>query len=362
MKHLYLVILCLVSALACHAQFTTYSQFDVQYKVVTEPEYLMPNEIKDFNRWKAENPNMTDEACLLYINSARAQDNLIEAPATIIDYNFTIVKDGDAAGAVEMYVELINSTTKTIKSITLQFEFTDAYGQQLYDMKTGDKFCVLTYNNLSGRTASNQYVDISNSILKTYHLLKMSNASYRKLFYNSKVSRASLNSVKIVYADGTTSNKAALWHYIGSDETVTLLKYGPLSPAMQFAHGQSEKTDEKPQAKKVEPKNDGPVYKGVDMMPSYPGGDAALMRYVNSHIDWSNITDTAQGTVVVQFVVQKDGSIGEVKVARGVEYSLDQEAIRITKSLPKFNPGRQNGECVNVWYTMPISFRRLGAY
>ena len=362
MKHLYLVILCLVSALACHAQFTTYSQFDVQYKVVTEPEYLMPNEIKDFNRWKAENPNMTDEACLLYINSARAQDNLIEAPATIIDYNFTIVKDGDAAGAVEMYVELINSTTKTIKSITLQFEFTDAYGQQLYDMKTGDKFCVLTYNNLSGRTASNQYVDISNSILKTYHLLKMSNASYRKLFYNSKVSRASLNSVKIVYADGTTSNKAALWHYIGSDETVTLLKYGPLSPAMQFAHGQSEKTDKKPQATTVEPKKSEPFFIDNEPHPSFPGGDVALMKYVNSHINWSNVKDGLQGKVIVQFLVQKDGSISEVKVTRGVEQSLDNEAIRIVKSLPKFNPGMRNGEYVDVWYTMPIIFKRNGAY
>ena len=64
-----------------------------------------------------------------------------------------------------------------------------------------------------------------------------------------------------------------------------------------------------------------------------------------------------EGNVVVQFVVKKDGSIGEVKVVRSVEKNLDREAVRVIKSLPKFTPGRQNGEAVNVWYTLPVPFK-----
>ncbi len=64
-----------------------------------------------------------------------------------------------------------------------------------------------------------------------------------------------------------------------------------------------------------------------------------------------------QGRVTVQFVVKKDGSIGEVKVVRGVSPELDAEAIRVIKSMPAFEPGKMNGEPVNVWYTLPLSFK-----
>ena len=64
-----------------------------------------------------------------------------------------------------------------------------------------------------------------------------------------------------------------------------------------------------------------------------------------------------QGRVVVQFVVKKDGSIGDVKVVRGVNPDLDAEAIRVIKSMPDFEPGKMNGEPVNVWYTLPLSFK-----
>ena len=65
----------------------------------------------------------------------------------------------------------------------------------------------------------------------------------------------------------------------------------------------------------------------------------------------------AQGRVIVQFVVEKDGSIGEVKVVRSVDKDLDKEAVRIVKTLPKFIPGRQNGQAVSVWYTLPVTFK-----
>ena len=64
-----------------------------------------------------------------------------------------------------------------------------------------------------------------------------------------------------------------------------------------------------------------------------------------------------QGRVVVKFVVRKDGSVGDVIVIRGKEPDLDKEAVRVTKSLPRFTPGKMNGRAVNVYYTFPISFK-----
>ena len=358
-----LLLISIICAIACHAQFTIYNaSTDVPYSVVKEVEYLMPNEIKDYNQWKAESPDMTDEICLFYINAGRAQDNLKEAPATIIDYHFSIIENEDeinlpdAKGAVNVLVEIINSTTKTIKDITLRFEFSDAYGRQLYDMKSGDQFCVLTFSNLPGRTSSNQYEDIAKSIPKMYNMLNITKATKRKLFYNSKVGNIKLHDVKIVYADGSTSTKAALFTSM-SGKAVDLLKYGPLAPAMQFAHDPKE--SEETESPMVEPKKySSEVFRSVERMPSFPGGEAALMKYINSHQRIPPETDN-QGTVVVQFVVQGDGSIGEVKVVRGIDQYLDAEAIRLTKSLPNFVPGRHNGEPVNVWYTLPITFRRI---
>lgn len=112
-----------------------------------------------------------------------------------------------------------------------------------------------------------------------------------------------------------------------------------------------EPTQPKPQ--------DDKVYNTTEQMPSYPGGDAALYKAIAQNIKYPTqaAENNVQGRVVVQFVVQKDGSIGQVKVVRSVDPDLDREAIRVVKKLGKFNPGRLNGQPVAVWYTMPISFK-----
>lgn len=101
------------------------------------------------------------------------------------------------------------------------------------------------------------------------------------------------------------------------------------------------------------------VYKSVDCPPRFPGGDAALMKYLSSHIQYPTMAqeNNIEGKVVVQFVVEIDGSIGEVKVVRSVDPDLDKEAVRVAKTLPHFIPGRQNGELVRVWYTLPVNFK-----
>lgn len=104
-------------------------------------------------------------------------------------------------------------------------------------------------------------------------------------------------------------------------------------------------------------KNDDTVYRSVEQMPRFQGGEAALMKYIESHINYPPMAAYIEGHVIVQFVVKKDGSIGDVNVVRSLYKGLDAEAVRVIKSLPKFTPGRQNGEAVNVWYTLPVPFK-----
>lgn len=104
------------------------------------------------------------------------------------------------------------------------------------------------------------------------------------------------------------------------------------------------------------------VFTSVEQMPQFPGGEGELLKWISTHIKYPAIAmeNNVQGKVVVQFVVTRDGSIGEVKIARGKDPDLDKEAMRVVKTLPKFIPGKMNGQAVNVWYTLPINFKLQG--
>lgn len=102
------------------------------------------------------------------------------------------------------------------------------------------------------------------------------------------------------------------------------------------------------------------VYEVVENMPEFPnGGMTALMKYLSDNIRYPEAAHKAgiQGRVTVQFVVGKDGSIGNVSILRGVNADLDAEAIRVISSMPKWKPGTQKGEPVKVKYTVPVMFR-----
>lgn len=108
-----------------------------------------------------------------------------------------------------------------------------------------------------------------------------------------------------------------------------------------------------------QPRIDGEViYTEPDEMPQFPGGLNGLMEFLSSNIVYPPVAaeNNVQGKVLVQFVVEKDGSVGEVKILRSVEVNLDYEAIRLCKLLPKFKPGLVDGKPVRVWYTLPINF------
>ena len=106
--------------------------------------------------------------------------------------------------------------------------------------------------------------------------------------------------------------------------------------------------------------DDSEVYTGaVEVLPEYPGGPNALVKYVQNNLKYpeSAKKNKQEGRVFVGFVVEKDGSVTNVNVLRGVCEELDNEAVRVVKSLPKFTPGMHGGKPVRVQYTLPVVFK-----
>ncbi|MBO6030070.1 MAG: M56 family metallopeptidase, partial [Prevotella sp.] len=101
------------------------------------------------------------------------------------------------------------------------------------------------------------------------------------------------------------------------------------------------------------------VFDEVDEMPQFPGGMAGMMQYLSSNLRYPQDAREAgtQGRVIVSFIVEKDGSISNAKVAKPTYSSLDEEALRVVSAMPKWTPGKQNGEAVRVKYSVPVSFR-----
>ena len=101
------------------------------------------------------------------------------------------------------------------------------------------------------------------------------------------------------------------------------------------------------------------VFDVVEQMPSFPGGPSALMQYLSSNIKYPVVAEEngVQGRVVCTFVVERDGSITDVRVIKSVDPSLDKEAVRVVKGMPRWIPGKQNGSAVRVKYTVPVTFR-----
>lgn len=108
----------------------------------------------------------------------------------------------------------------------------------------------------------------------------------------------------------------------------------------------------------VPEEEDAKVYTVVEQMPVFPGGEPALLAYVNSHIKYPSISleQEVQGKVVLRFVVLEDGSVGDVIVQKSLDPHCDKEAVRVVKSLPKFIPGKQQGKPVKVWFNLPVRF------
>lgn len=110
--------------------------------------------------------------------------------------------------------------------------------------------------------------------------------------------------------------------------------------------------------------DDNKVYKVVEHLPYFRSDTSwidvkAILDFVSEHIQYPKdaLEAEKQGTVICEFVINKDGSISEIKVKRGLYPSLDKEAVRVIGSFPKWHPGKQEGKKVRVLYTLPIVFR-----
>ena len=127
-------------------------------------------------------------------------------------------------------------------------------------------------------------------------------------------------------------------------------------PAVKSTTEIGEKAVESSDPKKV---FTGKVYDLVDEMPSFPGGPAELMKWLSSHVQYPAIAIDIciQGTVIVAFIVEPDGSVSNAKLVRSVDPCIDQEALRVVRQMPKWIPGKQNGAAVRVKYNVPVIFK-----
>ena len=106
-------------------------------------------------------------------------------------------------------------------------------------------------------------------------------------------------------------------------------------------------------------KKNNMVYDVVEVMPQYPGGQIAMLKYIMENIKYPKqiMEEGIQGRVTVSFIVEKDGRVSNVRLLRSVQPSLDKEAIRVVKSMPKWTPGKQNGKPVRVRFNLPVMFK-----
>jgi len=169
-----------------------------------------------------------------------------------------------------------------------------------------------------------------------------------KLIYkNKRWPDVSLSDVAEMIAAGRTEIKKD----VAYENMEVLRAGGHHCAACEYLSKQAEEKD------KVKKRGKDFVYDVVEKMPSFPGGSEALKEYLKKNTMCPNSDACIQGRVIVVFVVDEKGNVGDVKVAKSVEPSLNAEAVRVVKSMPRWNPGMQNGKAVKVRYTLPVTFR-----
>lgn len=132
-----------------------------------------------------------------------------------------------------------------------------------------------------------------------------------------------------------------------------------LSPVFTFASGYIHVTSTKNMSASEKSDSAAHVFNVADQMPSFPGGNQALGSYLYRNIRYPEMAATqgVQGRVIVSFIVENDGSITNASVKESVDPSLDKEALRLINKMPKWIPGKINGQNVRVCFSLPITFR-----
>jgi periplasmic protein TonB len=109
----------------------------------------------------------------------------------------------------------------------------------------------------------------------------------------------------------------------------------------------------------LEPPVDDKIFLSVEQLPEFPDGIAQLYKFLSKNIHYPEeaVKANVGGKVFVKFVVEKDGSIGDIQISKGIGFGCDEEAVRVIRLMPKWNPGKQNGKAVRVYYHMPIVYK-----
>ena len=140
---------------------------------------------------------------------------------------------------------------------------------------------------------------------------------------------------------------------------ITLLAFSlsSLNVSGQKSTSDKKETTQASEKGKAAMMTDG-AYQVVDVVPEFPGGDEALLKYIADSTRYPKEAKEKgiQGKVIARFMIKKDGSVSNVSIPKGVNTLLDNEAIRVIKTLPSFTPGKLNGKKVPVWYMIPISY------
>ena len=155
-------------------------------------------------------------------------------------------------------------------------------------------------------------------------------------------------------------NKQACKRLVGFDcRLFAVLAFAIMAIVFAPARANAQK---KARNKYVRPKRievDNKVYNVCELMPCFKGGDAALLQYLGKTARYPQSAQKAkkEGCVIVSFIVEKDGAVSNVKVVRSATPTLDTEAVRVIKAMPKWVPGKQDGKLVRVKYNVPVTFR-----
>ena len=302
------------------------------------------------------------EDSINYINVKLAELSDIKKIKNVQDFYLIYEEISvNSVGGTGPAFTIINGSQKSIKYISFTTKFYNRVNDIISDRITG--------NSLSTWTIQGPI----NYLEKDWLL----SSSWSSLFYNGWAEYFKITSMTITYMNGTTKTYTAKQIANNVIESESEMYYNPNEKEIQRLKKQKQiyenKIDEikniiKELAKDLQTsitdENGDKIYFTTACMPEYPGGYGALMKYLYTHVRYPQTAadNNIQGNVVVQFVVEKNGNVGEVKIARSVSFELDTEAKRVVKSLPKFKPGRNaDGDPVRVWYTLPIGFKLQGA-
>lgn len=143
-------------------------------------------------------------------------------------------------------------------------------------------------------------------------------------------------------------------------DTIDGGEFPSFKDSVAFKKGEIDDTEYPVVGEIIDPEQEDKVYEAiVDVRPTFPDGDEKLMEWISQHIQYpQNAYDShIQGRVIVQFLIKEDGSVGDAKIIRSLFPSLDEEALRVVRTLPKFNPAILNGKAVEYWFTIPVVFR-----